>query len=155
MAALLLSSSLGLFFARRAVVTLRIGEPDTLWRGPIPLLLGVVGEVVYLLPFALLLAWILDPLTGATIGKRLAGLRVRGMDGAPASGRARWGRSAIQTAGLWGLTLALVAGRWEIVVLATLAGGVVLAGSLLAVGPASLTLHDRVSGTSVWRVPLQ
>jgi uncharacterized RDD family membrane protein YckC len=151
-AALALASSLGIFFARRAVVTLRIGEPGTLWTGPIPLLLGIVGEVVYLLPFVLLLAWSLDPLTGATIGKRLAGLRVCGRDGRPASRGARWRRGAIQTAGLWGSTIALLAGRWEILVLAALAGLILLAGTLLALGPASLTLHDRLSGTRVCRV---
>ncbi len=147
--AILLSSSLGVFFARRAVVMLRIGDPETLWKGPVPLMLGVVGEVVYLLPFALFLAWILDPLTGATIGKRVMGMRVCDPDGRPSSRQARWRRSAIQTAGLWGMAVALVAGRWEMAVLATFVGVVMVAGSLLALGPASLALHDRLSSTGV------
>jgi uncharacterized RDD family membrane protein YckC len=150
-ASLALAPSVGIFFARRAVVTLRIGDPDTLWQGPLPLLLGLFGEVVYLLPFTLLLAWLLDPLTGATAGKRLFGLRVRAHDGRPATRPTLWRRSAVQTVGLWGWTLALLTGRWEIAALASLAGGVVVAGSLAALGPASLALHDRLSRTSVRR----
>jgi len=150
-AAIILRSGIGMFFARRAVVTLRIGRPDTLWRGPLPLMIGTLGEVFYLLPFALLLVWILDPLTGATLGKRLLGLRVRDANGQRASRRQLWYRSAIQTAGLWGWTLALLAGRWEIAVSASLAGAIVLLGSLVALGPASLALHDRLSRTSVCR----
>jgi uncharacterized RDD family membrane protein YckC len=151
-AALTMRSGIGIFFARRAIATLRIGAPDTSWKGPLPLMIGTFGEVVYLLPFVLLLVWILDPLTGATIGKRLLGLRVRDADGQPASRQRLWVRSALQTAGLWGWTLALLAGRWEIAVLASLAGGIVLLGSLVALGPASLALHDRLSRTSVcWR----
>jgi len=146
-----LAWSVGVFFARRAVVTLRIGEPNTLWKGPLPLMLGVVGEVVYLLPFTLLLVWILDPLTGATPGKRLLRLRVRDAEGQPISLQRRWYRTAVQTFGLWGLTLALLADRWEIAALAALGGGAVLAGSLVAMGPKSLALHDRLSRTSAWR----
>lgn len=153
-ASLVLASSVGTFFARRAVVTLRIGDPNTLWKGALPFMLGAVGEVVYVLPFALFLAWVLDPLTGATVGKRLLGLRVRNADCQPAPRRRRWCRSALQTVGLWGWTLALLTGRWEIAVLASLAGGVVLVGSLGALGPTSLTLHDRLSRTSVCRTGL-
>ena len=149
-AALLLSSSIGLFFARRAVVTLHIGDPHTLWKGPLPFLLGAIGEVVYLMPFTSQLVWILDPLTGATIGKRIFRLRVRGTDGQSASKAARWYRSALQTAGLWGLTLALLAGSWPLALAATIAGAIALVGSFAAAGPSSLALHDRLSGTACY-----
>lgn len=148
-ASLALASTLGMFFARRAVVTLRIGDADTLWKGPLPLMLGVFGEVVYLIPFTFLLAWILDPLTGATVGKRLLRLRVRQDDDQPASRQRLWRRSAVQTVGLWGWTLALLTGRWEPAAFASLAGTVVLVGCVAALGPASRTLHDRLSGTTV------
>lgn len=148
-ATLAMASTLGMFFARRAVVTLRIGEPGTLWKGPLPLMLGVFGEVVYLIPFTFLLVWILDPLTGATVGKRLFGLRVRQTDGKPASRPTLWCRSALQTVGLWGWTLALLTGRWEPAALASPAAAVILVGSLAAIGPSSLALHDRLSQTSV------
>jgi hypothetical protein len=147
---LLLSSSVGLFFARRAVVTLHIGDPHSLWKGPLPFILGAIGEIVYLMPFIFLLVWTVDPLTGATIGKRVLRLRVRGTDGQPASNARRWWRSAMQTAGFWGLTLALLVGSWQLVIVATIAGAIVLAGSLAAAGSSSLALHDRLSGTACW-----
>jgi uncharacterized RDD family membrane protein YckC len=147
-ATLLLSSSIGLFFARRAVVTLHIGDPHTLWKGPLPFILGAIGEVVYLMPFIFLLVWILDPLTGATLGKRVFRLRVRATDGRPASTARRWYRCALQTAGLWGFTIALLAGSWQLAAIATVAGAIVLVGSFAAAGPSSLALHDRLSGTA-------
>jgi len=148
-----LSTTVGIFFARRAVVTLHIGDPHTLWKGPLPFLLGMVGEVVYLLPFTLLLFWLLDPVAGATLGKRLLRLRVRAAAGERASPSRLWGRSAIRAAGFWGWTLALLAGVWQLAVLATVAGAVVLAGAFVALGPRSLALHDRWTGTSVVRSP--
>ncbi len=148
---LLLRSSLGLFFARRAVVTLRMDAPDSWWKGPVPLILGAFGEFVYLLPFTLFLVWSLDPLTGATVGKRVLGLRVCDEDGQAASRQRLWRRSAVQTVGLWGWVLALLTGRWEIALMASLAGGLVLGGSLLMLGPTSRALHDRLSRTSVRR----
>ena len=62
-------------------------------------------------------------------------------------------RTAIQTVGLWGCMLALVAGRWEIAVVAVSCGAIVLLGCLGALGPAGLALHDRLSGTRVDRRP--
>ena len=150
-ATLLLSSSIGLFFARRAVVTLHIGDPHTLWKGPLPFILGAIGEVVYLMPFIFLLVWILDPLTGATVGKRLLRLRVRATDGLPASNARRWWRSALQTAGFWGLTLAFLVGAWQLALAATIAGAIALAGCFAAAGPSSLALHDRLSDTACFR----
>jgi uncharacterized RDD family membrane protein YckC len=147
----LLSSSIGLFFARRAVVTLHIGDPHTLWKGPLPFILGAIGEVVYLIPFTFLLVWILDPLSGATVGKRLLRLRVRRTDGEPSSSARRWWRSALQTAGFWGLTLAFLVGSWQLVIVALVAGAIVFAGSFAAAGPSSLALHDRLSGTACYR----
>ena len=147
-----LASTLGIFFARRAVVTLRIGQPGTLWTGPIPLLLGTIGEVVYLLPFTLWLVWMVDPLTGASVGKRVCGLRVGEVDGRPATWQRRWARHAVQTAGLWGWTLALLAGRWEIAVLASVAGVVMWFGALGALCRSRAALHDRLSGSRVWRL---
>lgn len=151
-AAYLLSTPLGLFFARRAVVTLRIGEPDTFWQGPIPMVLGAFGEFVYLLPFTLLVAWWLDPLSGATLGKRALGLRVRTTEGTPASGARLATRAVVQTVGVWGWTLALLLGRWELAAVATTAGIAVLAGTLGALGRDRMALHDHLTGTSVCRV---
>ena len=157
--AVALASSVGWFFAERAVGTLRIGQPGTLWRGPVPMALGAVGELVYGLPFAWALIGALDPATGATAGKRLLGLRVR-EDGAEADGAGagrrgrrwpRWRREAVRSVAAWGWTAALLAGRWEPALAASVAGALVAAGSLLALGPERRALHDRLSGTRVVR----
>jgi hypothetical protein len=148
---LLFSKTVGLFFARQAFVTLRVGQAGTWWTGPVPLVLGMFGEVVYFLPSVLLLIWTLDLLTGATVGKRLLALRERASDGGRASLVRRCARTAVQTAGLWGWTVALLIGSWQVALLASAAGVVVIAGSLLALGPARLTLHDRVTRTCVAR----
>lgn len=147
--ALLLSSTLGMFFARRAVVMLRIGEPGTWWQGPVPLMLGVMGEVVYLLPVTLWLAWLVEPLTGATIGKRAFGLRICSDAGLPAESAALWSRSLVQTSGLWLITLGLLVGRWELAAVGVFALVVMTLGSLGAVGRTGRALHDRLTGTFV------
>jgi hypothetical protein len=148
---LVFSSGIGTFFARRAVVMLKIDEPGSIWKGPVPLMLGAIGDLVYLLPLALLVTWSLD-LTGSTIAKRLLGLQVRDAHGMRPSASRSWSRSALRTVGLWGCTLALIVGRWELAAAAIAAWLVVIAGMLLALGPASLAWHDRVTGTSVVHV---
>ncbi len=110
-----------------------------------------MGEVTYLLPFTLLVFWILDPVAGATPGKWLFRLRVRAAGGSSASPGRLWLRGAIRTVGLWGWTLALLAGRWELAVLATAAEALVLAGFFSVLGPRRLAFHDRVCGTIVVR----
>jgi uncharacterized RDD family membrane protein YckC len=150
-AALLLSSTAGMYFARRAVVTLRIGEPDTFWQGPIPLMLGVVGEVNFLLPFTLFLAFALDVLPGASAGKRLFGLRIGGASGQAASSGPRLARLLIKSIACWGVALSLVIGFWPLGGIALGLGLVVCAGTLGALGPAGRTLHDVLTGTRVTR----
>jgi uncharacterized RDD family membrane protein YckC len=147
--AFLLSQTMGMYFARRAVVMLHIGEPGTWWQGPIPLMLGVVGEITYLLPFTFWLAWLLDPITGATLGKRLMGIRVRATDGSVPLRATLWRRHFIQTCGVWGLSLAMVTGSWQLALVASVALLVVGVGTLLLFGHEGRTLHDRVSGTMV------
>lgn len=146
--ALLTGSTLGHYFAARAVVTLRIGEPDSVWRGPLPLVLGAVGEIAYGLPLALVLVLLAEPLTGRTPGKALLGLdlHVRG-DGRAGGGRL-WLRFAVKASAplLW--MLALLTGRWEIA-----AAGAVAAAAVLAGGAGGLvgggSLHDLAAGSGV------
>ncbi len=142
-----LSSTVGLFFARRAVVTLRIGDAETIWQGPLPMILGVFGEIVYLMPFILWFAWALDPLTGRTLGKRTLGLEVRLADGAPAPRRARWFRHVVEASGFWILTLSLLTGSSYLAFLGVMAGTLVALGCLSALGSDARTLHDKLTGT--------
>lgn len=149
--AVLLAPTMGRFFAARAVVTLRIGDPSSLWSGPLPLILGTFGEIVYALPFTLLLAWLVGPITGATSGERITRLRICDTSGRPASRTAHWLRCAIETSGMSGWTLALLTGLWPIAVAASIAWAAIVAGTFATLAPRGRALHDRLSGTMVCR----
>jgi len=73
---LLASSTLGHWAASRAAVMLRVGEPDSLWRGPAPLLLGAIGNLTYALPLVLLLVVLPEATLGVGPGKSATGLRI-------------------------------------------------------------------------------
>ena len=147
--ALLLTGTAGRWFARRAVVMLSIGSPDTFWRGPIPMVMGILGNLVYCLPFALLLALLGEVFFGAGPGKWLFGMRVTAADGTPAPPRRRLVRWTLKCSGLWIMVLALVLGSAYLAALALGAAVVALAGLCLAVSSGHLALHDRLSGTAV------
>lgn len=147
---LVLSGHSGWFFAGRAVVMLKIGSAGTIWKGPLPMVLGILGPFVYGLPFAILLVLLAEPLLESSPGGRLLGLRVRGDDGAKA-GRARlWRRTFLKTIGFWGLTLALILESWQAAVLFMAAGGVVFLGFFLVLAPSRQAFFDRLSRTAVY-----
>ncbi len=147
--ALLLSGSSGRWFAGRAAVMLSIGSPDTFWRGPIPMVLGVLGDFVYGLPFALILVLLGEAIFGAGPGKWLFGMRVTAAAGTPATGGRRLVRWAVKCSGLWLMTLALILGSRALAAVAIGASAAVLSGFLLAAGPGRVALHDRLSATAV------
>jgi uncharacterized RDD family membrane protein YckC len=147
--AVLLSRTLGWYFAGRSVVMLSIGSPDTFWRGPIPMVLGYFGTVVYGLPFAMLVVLLPEALFGAAPGKWILALRVTARDGAPASARSRWVRWIAKCSGLWLMVLALILGSGVLAGVAVAAGVAALAGSFLAIGRRREALHDRLAGTAV------
>lgn len=151
---LLLSTSVGLLLSARAVPAFEIGSPDTIWRGPIPMLISIYGRFFYGLPFALFLVWLNEPITGVALGKLPLRLRVVTRDGERASAGRLWKRTLVKTSGLWLFTLALIAGRWELVVLSAAVGSVAFLGCFLALGPTRRALHDRLAGTRVVQGPL-
>jgi hypothetical protein len=110
----------GTFFATRAVVMLHIGEPGTLWRGPIPLLMGIAGTFVYSLPCAMLMVALIEASAGRSPGQAL--LRIPVIPGTqPGSAGERWRRVLIGAAPWWGLTAALLLGSWQLALLAVIA----------------------------------
>jgi len=102
----------GTLFARRAVVMLRIGEPGTLWKGPIPMLMGIAGTFVYALPLAFLLVALAAPAVGASPGELLLRVRPRGVE----NRAARWRQAIVLATPWWGLTAALLIGSWQFAV---------------------------------------
>jgi len=147
--ALLLASTTGRWFAGRSGVMLSIGSPDSFWRGPIPMILSILGPLVYGLPFALLLVLLPDALFGTGPGKWLLRMRVAAADGGPGQAGRLWLRWVIKCIGLWGMALALALGRSPVAFIALAAGFTVLAGFFLTMGPRRQALHDRLSGTAV------
>jgi len=97
----------GYYFATRAVVTLHIGDPNSIWKGPIPWLMGIFGTYVYTLPFAFFLVFLF---------------------------RAIWSKltsRVILAAGFGGMTLAFVLGSWQLLVFSLGIGIIVLLGFFL------------------------
>lgn len=108
------NTPIGYFFATRAVVMLRIGSPGTIWKGPIPMLMGIAGTFVYSLPLALLLVVLCRPLLVA-----------------PAARADAWRRAPVSALPWLGLTLALLAGSWLMAIMFSIAALAVLARGLL------------------------
>lgn len=151
------NTRVGFFFAERAAVMLRIGSPDTIWKGPVPMILGILGPLVYGLPFSILLVMLLEPLTGASPGKGLMGLRIisRGRSSTvrdqAVAPRRLWYRTAIKTAPLWGLLVALLAGSWMLALLFALVGCVLVLNFALAQFTSIELAHDAIARTGVVR----
>jgi len=151
-----LSRTLGEWFAERAVLMLSIGSPDTIWTGPIPMVLGMFGELVYVFPLAALLVLIPEVFFGAGPGKWVLGIRIVRATRLPVrSGRvpltAGFVRWVVKCAGLISITLALVLGSGTAAVVAFGISVSVLAGFSVTVQPTSDALHDRLACTTVVR----
>ncbi len=137
--ALALGHTAGAFFAKRAVATLHIYDPDSLWKGPIPMVMGILGEVVYLLPLSCVLVLLAEPLSGRTPGKAVVRLIV-----APQDGSALWCRFLAKASGPLLCMSGLLIGRWEVVAAGTAVALAMLVGAVVGAG-----LHDRAAGSRV------
>jgi len=102
-----------------------------------------IWDGFFTLPFALLLVYLPEALWGRSIGKLVFGLRIE------ASQEARWTRYLFKTSGLLGITLAFIIGSWELTVISTGVGIVILLGFFLSLGKDKKSLHDLLAGTTV------
>jgi hypothetical protein len=144
----LLAPVTGRVCAARVVVMFRIDSPQSLWKGPVPMLLGNVGDLAYGFPLALLLLLAAGALLGASPGEALLRLRVAGAgDGAAGAGR-RWLRLLLLAAPLWLWNLALVAAAWQLAA-ASAGAFALLALGWLPVLAGGRAFHDRLAGTRV------
>ena len=114
----------GHYFAARSVVTFHIGSPTTIWKGTIPWLMAMFSLFVYTLPLALFLAFLPEAIWGRGLGKFLLGLRIEG------SPKKLWLRYLLKTTMFWGMTLGLILGSWQVLVLAIVMGAIVLLAGL-------------------------
>ncbi|MFI5243951.1 MAG: hypothetical protein ACHQQR_01915 [Gemmatimonadales bacterium] len=129
---LLSNTPVGDFFARRAVVMLRIGAPGTIWKGPIPMLMGIAGRFVYVLPVALLAVALCEPVFGNSPGRAMLGLVPGTVDGESRSRLQRYGRALVTAAPWWGLTAALLAGSWVLALVFVLAALALLVNAAIS-----------------------
>jgi hypothetical protein len=141
----------GFFFASRAVVMLRIGAPDTIWKGPIPMILGILGPFVYGLPFAILVVLLAEPLVGTSPGKALLGLSVVSCGDGILVGRQRWRRAIIKATPFWGLTIALLAGSWVPALVFSILGVALLADLTMSLLTSVRPVHEIISGSCLVR----
>ncbi|MFH1842325.1 MAG: RDD family protein [bacterium] len=142
---------LGGFFVDRAVATLHIGQPDTVWKGPFPLVLGLFGTLVYSLPCILCLVWLAEPLFGASPGKHLLRIKLLASDGGPLTAGKRWRRYLLKTGGLWFMVLALLLGNWQLLMAGTAGIFSMWLGGLVALVPPGYSLLDRLAGSAPFR----
>jgi hypothetical protein len=148
----LANTGVGFFFATRAVVMLRIGAPDTIWKGPIPMIMGIMGTFVYTMPFAILVVQLLEPLTRTPPSKALVGLSIGSSGGAGVSRAQLWSRAMIRATPWWGLTIALLAGSWVLALIFSTVGVLMLGNFLLSLFTPIRPVDDTWSGTIVVRI---
>ena len=147
--AFLLLESTGEYFAARSVPTLHVGEPGTWWRGPVPLVLGLFGTLVYGFPFAYAAVLGTALLFGRTPGQIVARLEVVEAAGDAASRGAVCRRFLLHAAGAIGMTFALVIASWPLLAAAVLFGLFIAAESAFAALGGGRSLVDRWSRTNV------
>jgi len=149
---LLSNTAIGFFFASRAVVMLRIGSADTIWKGPVPMIMGILGPFVYVLPLSILLILLAEPLTGTSPGKRILGLKIILCNNATHSTKKLWARSAIKTIFFWGLVLAMLSGNWAIALCSVVLGCALLCNMVLTLLFPIKPLHEVFSHTSIIKI---
>ena len=145
------NTAIGFFFASRAAVMLRIGNPDTVWKGPVPMILGILGPFVYVLPLSILLVLLIEPLSGASVGKQLMDLKIVACGGSTLASRSLWYRWAIKTTILWGLVVSLLSGSWVLALAVCSAGAVQLCDAFASLFTANGPAHERLSGACLAR----
>jgi hypothetical protein len=146
----LLASTVGMYWAQRAVVTFRIEDPQSPWKGIGPMLLGLTGPVAYGFAAGLVLVLLGELMFGTSPGKLVTKTWILTAN----ESRAPMGplaiRFLVKMSGPLLYCLALITGRWEILPLAAIAGLTILVGGFGQWISKGRTFHDRAAGTSVF-----
>jgi len=147
----LAASTLGGFFVDRAVATLHIGQPDTIWKGPLPLALGLFGNLIYALPFVLSILWLSEPLFGASPGKQLLRIEMLTRHGGVLFIGDRWRRYLLKTGGLWLMVVGLLFGNWQLLLAGAVGTVILWLGGLVALIPPGDSLLDSLAHAALFR----
>jgi hypothetical protein len=146
-----LAPSLGMYFSQRAVVALQMDSATSLWKGPLPLILGAFGKLVYLMPLMLLVVFVTEPLFHRSVGKLVTGQQLSSSTGSVSmSAHAAWRRFILKACPLIVAVVGLIVGRWELLVAATLLS-LLVAAAFVPVLFGHSALYDRWSSTHVSR----
>jgi hypothetical protein len=145
----LLTRFTGKFFARRSVLMLKIGTPESIWRGTIPMIISAAGYFFFGLPFSALLVLLPETFIGASPAKLIFRVRILEVGSRHPHLKNLISRFAIKSALAWGLVLALLVGSLPLAIASIAIGAVVFIGCFLALGSAKLSLHDRITRTAV------
>ena len=142
---MLLANTAGDWAAARTGIVLRVAQPDTFWVGPLPMVLGAIGNLVYGLPLNLLLVLLPEAFEGRGLGKLATRLRVTPLapDGTTTVLRRRLLYKCAPC--LLALASMLTLQLW-LAVLAVAAAIVLFLGALPLLWD-SPALHDRLAGT--------
>lgn len=114
-------------------------------------LLGSFLSVVVGVSLVIVCNNLIEALTGATIGKMLVGIRVRGLSGKEAHSHQLWTRFFIKNIPFMFIILAGVTYVKPIVTLGHVIALVVAAGCFLVFGESKQAMHDLVSETAVYK----
>lgn len=146
---LLANSGIGFFFASRAAIMLKIDSVDSIWKGPVPMIMGILGPFVYVLPLSILLIMLSEPITGISPGKKILGLKIIPRNNVILSKKMLWCRSAIKTSFFWGLVLAMLLGNWILALCSVVLGCAVFFNMSLTLLFPIKPIHEALSQTSV------
>lgn len=147
------NSVIGFFFAGRAAVMLKIGSADTIWKGPIPMIMGVLGTFIYVLPLSTLLILSAEPLIGISLGKKILRLKIIPYNNLILSKKMLWCRSAIKTSIFLGLVISMLIGSWIVALCSLTLGFIVLCSMVLSLFLYIKPIHDALSQTCVIKIP--
>jgi Flp pilus assembly protein TadD/uncharacterized RDD family membrane protein YckC len=113
--------------------------------------LGFFGGIILVAPVLGTLYYLVEGLTGWTLGKLILGQRIANSDGTKAGVGTLLDRYAIKNIGwiLW--LIGAVLGGKIYMMLSGIAGLVVFLGCFMALGAERMALHDRVANTAVFR----
>jgi len=147
---LFLGQLVGRFFSSRAAVMLRIGQPDTFWKGPLPMLIGMAGAFWFTIPFAALVLGAAEAVYGAGLGKALLSLRIRSADGSRAGGGRLFLRALLKYLPALAVALGILLQLPELALASLAAAAVTLLGFTLCLSPPRGALHDLIARTRVF-----